>query len=339
MANLEVLQPSVVLVLAGVRMADYVQKTLLSLTYTDYLEGQSDTLEVELEDVEGKLQGPWYPTHGDVMIASIGYEKGYLRGQWLPCGEFQIDEVAVNGPPDSVSIKGLAAGTEHQLRTASAVAYDETTLADIAGQVAARNGLKLEGEIAEVELIRVTQAQERDLPFLRRLADEYGHAFTVRDGKLMMYKRSDLKAREPRRTLRREDVASWRFQDKITTVVESAAVTYHDPVTKQTYTGEAKDSGDEIRTRRHSNDTRKINIRAENPAQAQLKADAALERANEDQTTCTLSMMGAVDLTAGTNIALEGWYAMDGKYQITQSTHSITRGQGYTTSIDCRRIR
>lgn len=337
MANIEVLQPSVVLVLAGANMTEYVQKNLLSLTYTDYLEGESDTLDVELEDVKGQLQGPWYPTHGDVMIASIGYEKGYLRGEWLPCGEFQIDEVAVNGPPDSVTIKGLAAGTEHKLRTPSAVAYDETTLADIAGQVAERNGLKLEGDIADVELIRVTQAQERDLPFLRRLADEYGHAFTVRDGKLMMYKRSDLKAQAPRRKVKREDVSSWQFQDKITHVVESAAVSYHDPLTKETYTGEAADS--ESKIRRHSRDAHKINIRAETPEQAQLKADAALERANEDQTTCTLTMMGAVDLTAGTNIDLEGWFAMDGKYQIKQSTHSISRGQGYTTSIECRRVR
>jgi hypothetical protein len=337
MPNVEVLEPSVVLVVAGRNVTEYVQDHLLSLTYTDYLEGESDTLEVKLEDVDRNWQGPWYPEHGDSVVASIGYEKGYKRGQWLPCGDFQIDEVELEPDPDVFTIKALAAGTEHKLRTASAVAYDETTLADIAGQVAKRNGLELEGEIGDVQLIRVTQAQERDLPFLRRLADEYGYAFTVRGKQLCMYKRSDLKAESAVRTLRRSEGYRFTFRDKITHVVESAAVTYHDPVTKETYTGEAQDS--ESKIRRHSRDARKINIRAENPAQAQLKADAALERANEDQTEASASMMGEVDLVAGVNIELEGWGAFDGKYQIKQSTHTYGRGQGYTTSIECRRVR
>lgn len=339
MANVETLRPSLVLVLAGKDVSRYVEANLISFVYTDYLEGQSDTLEVVMEDVDRELQGTSYPKHGDALTASIGYAEGYKRGEWLFCGDFQIDEVEVEGPPDEVSIKGLAAGTEHQLRTPSAVGYDETTLAEIAEQVAARNGLKLEGEVGEVQIMRVTQAHERDLPFLRRLADEYGHGFTVRGEKLIMFKRADLKAQEPVRKIQREDLSRYGFRDKITHVVESAAVSYLDPVTKETYTGEAVESGDEARTRRHSQDARKINIRAETPEQAQLKADAALEAANEDQTEATLTLMGEVDLVAGVNIELEGFMALDGKYQIKSSRHSLTRGQGYTTSIEVRRIR
>jgi uncharacterized protein len=339
MANLETLRPSLVLVLAGKDVSRYVEKNLVSFVYTDHLEGESDTLDVTLEDVDADIQDASYPVHGDAMAASIGYSEGYKRGEWLFCGDFQIDEVEVSGPPDQVSIKALAAGTEHKLRTPSAVGYDETTLADIADQVAQRNGLKLSGDVADVQVMRVTQAQERDLPFLRRLADEYGHGFTVRGDQLVMFRRADLKAQEPVRTLRREDLSGWRFRDKITHVVASAAVSYLDPVTKEVYTGEAVESGDEARTRRHSRDARKINIRAETPEQAQQKADAALERANEDQTEATLDMMGEVDLVAGQNIELAGFHALDGKYQIKSSRHSLTRAAGYTTSIECRRIR
>lgn len=337
MANIEVLEPAVVLVVAGRDVTEYVQDHLISLTYTDYLEGQSDTLDVTLEDVDKNWQGPWYPQHGDALVASIGYAKGYKRGEWLQCGDFQIDETELETDPDVFSIKALAAGTEHKLRTPSAVAYDETTLADVASQVAERNGLELMGDIEEVALTRVTQAQERDLPFLTRLADEYGYAFTVRGKKLCMYKRSELKAQSPIRTLRRADGYRFHFRDKITHVVESAAVSYHDPVTKETYTGEAADS--ESKIRRHSRDAHKINIRAETPEQAQLKADAALEAANEDQTTASSTMMGEVDLVAGVNFMAEGWGALDGKYQITQSTHTFGRNQGYTTTIECRRVR
>lgn len=337
MANIETLEPSIVLTIAGRDVSAYVQDQVLSFVYVDHLEGESDTLELDLEDAAAIWQGDWYPQHGDAMSASIGYSKGYLQGEWLPCGDFQIDETELETPADVFRIRALAAGTEHQLRTPSAKGYDETTLADIAAQVAERNGLELQGDIADIQILRVTQAQERDLPFLRRLADEYGHAFTVRGNKLCMYKRADLKKEPAAVTLTRLDVATARFKDKISAEVASTSVSYQDPALKEMHTGEMDDQEGKIR--RHSRDAHRINIRAESPEQAQLKAEAALERANEDQTTCNITMMGDVRLVAGVNVDLVGWGAFDGKYQIKTSRHTFGRGQGYTTDIEGRRVR
>ena len=38
-----------------------------SVTYTDYLSGQSDELEVELEDADGRWVRHWYPGKGDTL--------------------------------------------------------------------------------------------------------------------------------------------------------------------------------------------------------------------------------------------------------------------------------
>ena len=40
---------------------------LISFVYTDYLEGQSDELQVEFEDVDGRWLRGWYPEQGDAL--------------------------------------------------------------------------------------------------------------------------------------------------------------------------------------------------------------------------------------------------------------------------------
>ncbi len=69
-----------------------ISKHLLSLTYSDFLTGEADSLEVELEDTEGKWRDAWYPGHGDTLKLSIGWEGEPLRA----VGSFEIDEVELN---------------------------------------------------------------------------------------------------------------------------------------------------------------------------------------------------------------------------------------------------
>jgi phage protein D len=99
-----------------------------SVTYTDYLSGQSDELEVELEDADGRWVRHWYPGKGDTLSLKIGYEAAPL----LPCGAFEIDEIEFAQPPATVSIRGLATGVKKSVRTRVGRAYENTTLAAIA---------------------------------------------------------------------------------------------------------------------------------------------------------------------------------------------------------------
>ncbi|PTT82945.1 late control protein D, partial [Pseudomonas sp. HMWF005] len=147
---------------------------LLSLTYSDFLTGEADSLEVELEDTEGKWRDAWYPGHGDTLALAIGWEGESLR----TLGRFEIDEVELNCPPSTITIHALATGIKASLRTTEHRAYESTTLDAIAKQVADRQGLELIGSIEPIKLDRVTQ-QESDLTFLRNLAAEYDYAFKV----------------------------------------------------------------------------------------------------------------------------------------------------------------
>jgi len=124
---------------------------LLSLTYTDYLTGQSDELEIELEDVDGRWRGPWYPGKGDSLTVALGWQGQDL----IQVGTFQIDEIEFAGGPGTVSIRALAAHIGQPLRTIEHVAYENTTLDKVASRIAARHGLQLTGKIEPIALDRL----------------------------------------------------------------------------------------------------------------------------------------------------------------------------------------
>lgn len=325
--------PKMVVVYENKDITANVAPSLIELAYTDYMEGESDSVELVLEDADRRWQNGWYPQHGDTVSVQLGYADAPL----LPCGEFEIDEVELEGPPDIIRIKGLAAGVKRSVRTRNGRAYENTTLGDIAKTIAQRNKLTLEGKIDPVKIDRITQVYETDLTFLKRVADAYGYSFAVRGKKLCFFKRSELKTAKPTLVIRRQDVTTYRFQDKVRGVVTAATVAYHDPKTKKTKKATVKDK--QAKGNAHSADELKLNVRAENEQQARLKADAALDRANEDQTGGSLTMPGQVKLLSGVNVRLEGFGVMDGKYTITRAQHRVTRSSGYGTDVELKRVR
>lgn len=72
-------------------IAPYVTR----VTYTDNIKSESDTIEVELEDSDGRWLGKWYPGKGDTLTLKMGYKGETL----LSCGTFSIDEIEVSAPP------------------------------------------------------------------------------------------------------------------------------------------------------------------------------------------------------------------------------------------------
>ena len=148
--------PGVARVPHPVFMLSYGQKNItnditpyvLSVTYTDYLSGQSDELEVELEDADGRWINAWYPGKGDTLSLRIGYEAAPL----LPCGTFEIDEIEFARPPSTVSIRGLATGIRKSVRTRTGRAYENTTLAAIAQRIAKRHKMTLVGKIEPLQI-------------------------------------------------------------------------------------------------------------------------------------------------------------------------------------------
>ncbi|MBF0482008.1 MAG: hypothetical protein HQK81_06100 [Desulfovibrionaceae bacterium] len=81
----------------------------------------------------------------------------------------------------------------------------------------------------------------------------------------------------------------------------------------------------------------KLTDRAENPADAKLKAKAGLEDANSARFEGNITLEGNPLLVGGNTVKITGLGKLDGDYLIESSKHSIIKDHGYTTDIEVRR--
>src|SRR5260370_8652994 len=116
-----------------------VWKVVMEITYTDQESHLSDEIEVQLEDRDKRWQGPWYPSQGDSLNLQIGYADEPL----LPCGNFEIDELELDGGAggDIFHIKGIGAGITPSLRTPLSAGYENQTLLQVGKKTSARPDL------------------------------------------------------------------------------------------------------------------------------------------------------------------------------------------------------
>ena len=297
---------------------------VLSVTYSDFEHGQSDEVEIQLEDKDHLWKGSWYPSKGDTLKLNIGYENEKL----LNCGSFEIDEMEFFAPPDTVNLKALAANIKKALRQNNSVAYENKTLFQIAQEIANKHNLKLVGNVKDIRIKRITQNNKRDLEFLKNLAEEYGYIFKVSDNKLTFFESAKLKSPSPALIINRKDIISYNFKDKTHDQYKSCEVVYMNPKDKKTVSANIKGTSTKA-------DSLKLNTRCENKEQAILKATAAMNKNASIEGTITL--IGNPHLVAGLNIELKGLYKLSAKYHIKSAKHTIERTSGYKTELEAEK--
>lgn len=326
-----VLSPNWLLTYSGVNITADISRMVLSISYADELGGRCGELEVELEDRDRRWQGPWFPQTGDAVSLLIGYSGELL----LPCGDFQVDELEVEGPPDVFHLRCLPAWITPALRTRNSFGYENQTVLQIAATIAARHGMTVSGASNELDVsyLRITQNQETDLDFLHRIAIEHDYDFTVRGAQLVFYSRARLEAQPPALTLYRNAVERFGFVAKTHRIYRQAQSAYFDPRSKQLY-AQAAQANPAVAT----GDVLKIVARCENGQQSLERAEAALHEANRLLLTCRLVAPGTTRLVAGNVVALSGWGAMDGSYMIERAEHRLSRATGYVTEAELRMV-
>lgn len=306
---------------------------VLSFSFSDKSSGESDELEIVVEDSSGIWRNEWYPVKGDFITAKI-----FNEGQTLKCGSFTVDEMSATGGSggDTVTIKALAAGINKKTRTKKSSAHEGKTLREIANTIAAQNNLKVVGTIANVRIERSTQHRETDLKYLHRLAGEFGYTFSVRDDTLVFTKIFELEKKRAAFVLTNKEIISWSITDKTAHTFKAVKVSYHNPKQKEVIEFEHKEEDEAFKNAK--SDTLMLNIQAENKQQAEIKAKAALYNANSLQQEGSVEIPGNVLAIAGNNCELVGLGVFSGLYYISGSTHSVSIDGGYTTSLEIKRV-
>lgn len=314
-----------------------IEPDLIELSYTDYLEGQSDELTVTFEDRQGKWIRQWFPTQGDKLRAAIGYKGEALTD----IGAFEIDEVEYEALPATITLRALSSGISKNYRTLKPKAYENTTLAQVVASVAARLKLKVVGEIKAIPIKRITQYQERDVEFLARLAKEYHHSFKIVGNQLVFTAKTQLGQTPPVVALNEHDVMALRLRDRIKDTAKAVEIKGYDvngkKILKQRKKAK-KRRGNMAQSREASGDTLRIVSRGETQEQLDAKADAALAEQNDDQQAGDITVLGNPKLVAGSTLLLRNLGVFSGKYLIKSSRHTFSKSAGYTTELEVRML-
>lgn len=319
----------------GKNVTEDVTPYLSRLNYTDKVEAESDDVTLTFEDTAGHWQNGWYPQQGDTLAVTIG-----SHGAPLDCGIFEIDEIELDLPPDTVNIKAIGAAISKALRTRNSKAFEKQSLKSIAQYFASKHGLKLTGNVSElqkIEIERKTQDRQTDLSFLSGLAKEYGIVFSVRGDQLVFMDNDELESQPAILAFHRNEISKARFTDKTSQVYGAAVVSTRRMKSKKVTYWKITPSGDDEGKGTLTNDTWQGGA-AENDTQAQAKAKGGLKDKNKDKITGSITVEGNVKLVAGVNIELHDIGQFSGKWHVVSSSHSIDNSSGYITDASIRKI-
>jgi phage protein D len=299
-----------------------------SMDYTDKQDGESDELSINIEDSDYRWQNSWYPTKGDKLSASI---------KTMDCGTFEIDEINLSGPGDSISIRAIASGISEAMRTKKTEAHEKKTLKEVVTATAKAIGCEVNGEFDDDPMLeRVTRHRENALSFLHRIGKDYGYVVAIRDKKLTFTNKQKLEKQEEVLIIDKSAISNYSFTDKTQETFKEAEATYHNPMDREIVSAKVVAVADEIEGIK---DTLLITTKAENKQQAEIKAKAQLYNANSQNKTFSISLEGNERLVSGVNIKLTGFGKFGGKFHIVNSRHKVDRSGGYSTSIDGKGVK
>ena len=310
-----------------------IRKYIVGLSYTDNATGAADDLQLILEDREGLWHSHWMPTKGDTIEASFYVENWNLKKekQLLPCGTFEIDEIALSGPPDTVEIKGqsvpISGGIKQTARTQS---WKKIKLSKIASEIASRGGLKCFFDVQEdVTYENLDQVKQPDLIFLQELCNEAGVSLKVTAGQLVIFDAYAYECKAPILTLvkGKSHIISYTFTHQTNdTGYKACHVRYTDAQTNTTIEATFKDPS------KAQGPVLEVNEQVKSYKEALKLAKSKLREKNKQECTGSFTVLGNVQLVAGVTLLIKGFHAFDGKYIVNKATHHIVGG--YTTDIE-----
>lgn len=157
---------------------------LLSLTVTDEDGGSADRLEIQLDDRDNAIE---FPETGAMLDVSLGYAGASLSYM----GKYAVDGVFGEGPVLTLSIRATAANMIGNIRAPQTRSWEDVTLKDIVGKIAAEAKLEalVAEEIASTHYGFLAQTAESNLHFLTRIARELNATVKPAAGKLVMLRK------------------------------------------------------------------------------------------------------------------------------------------------------
>ena len=309
-----------------------IAQRFISLTLTDAVGMESDTLEITLSDNDPLAPIAIPPTGAELQLF-LGYD-----GFTMPMGMFVCDEVELAGWPGEMVIRARAAtydkskGGKSDLQTQKTRSWPKgTKLGDMVAKIAKEHGMEpaVAASLKNIPLPHTDQADESDINLLVRLAKKYDAVVKPANGKLVLAKRGESKSVSGEALapvlLEPADCASWRIVLAKRETAGMVVAYWH--AVKQAKRNEVKvGKGEPVRRLKQYYPTEEMALAA---------ARADLARRERGQETISLTVTGSPLIAAEAPLTLAGFRpGVDGQWLISRVTHRLDAQGGYVCDVE-----
>lgn len=326
----------------GTDITKDIKPYFLDLSYTDDMDDMTDDLKLTVQDRDGVWMEQWLTEAVEaaagekLSISAVIAPENWAKKETLKTGAFELDSVDASGPPATVTIHATSLAFSGSLRqTKKSKAWEHYKLSGIASEIAASGGMGcLYESKSNPSYDRVEQTKQSDIAFLKKLCQDAGISIKATDGKLVLFDQADYEAKAPVRTIEKGKGGYAQYKlasGSADSKYAKCRVRYLNPATGTCIEGTAEDgdvSGEQCL---------EITAKVGSIGEAQTLAQKLLRLHNKLALTGTITTQGDVGLVAGVTVQLKGWGGWDGKYLVTQATHTVGSG-GYTTQIRIRKV-
>jgi len=321
---------TVSLVYNGANATGQISSYLNSFEYTDQASGTSDSISINVNDRDHKWIGSWFPVKGDTLMPTISLRNWRKEGdnKSLPCGTFTVDDFSFSGGPIRLKIDAVALPANSSFKAETRTeTYEKTSIKEIGQKIAGRTGVALYFEAADISIERVEQNNQTDCDFFNSLVVKYGLALKIYNNKLVIFSEADYESKPAKYTFTPADFdPGWSWDTKLDGTYTGVNYQYTNSDKNKTFTVNAGTT-ERVLT---------CNEPADNMTEATAIALAAVNNANKDTTTMSISLMARPGLIASDCIQISGLKKLDGKYYIVSIRHSV--GSGYKMALELRKV-
>ena len=308
----------------GSDITQLIADRLVEIQITDRAGVKSDTVSIEIDDRDQRLQVPKTGAKLEVWL-------GYIGGALVKIGTYAVDEVEMSGPLRTMTIRGNAADMNGGIKSPKERSWHGVTFGDLAQKIGKENELKvsISQKLANIKLEHIDQT-ESDMQLLSRLCAENSATMKVSDGRLVIAEHASGKSNSgkdlPKLKLDGSACGSWSASISKRNKYGSVIAYWQDvgiAKRENVVAGEGKPS----LTLKHSY---KSEDEAQRAAESKLNA---LRRGGG--TVSIRGMVGDPTYSAECEASLSGFReGVDGDgWIVNQVTHSLTNS-GYTCSLE-----
>ncbi|WP_353277804.1 phage late control D family protein [Wolbachia endosymbiont (group A) of Agelastica alni] len=254
---------------------------------------------------------------------------GYKETGVLPIGVYTVNEVTVQSPPKTLTIKAHATNLMISLKEKASRAWDQITLGDLVKEIANKHGYghKVAEEFKDILIPHIDQTEESDINLLTRIAIEREAMAKLAGGYILFIPKGAAKSATGKvlgtTTIRPEDTINWKVHFTVRNKYNSVIAKWHS-YEKGEQISETVGSGEP------SYAIQTIYPNAESAISAAKARFKQLQRNNE---TLEITIPGNPELCAEAKLNLVGFNQdIDGEWIVNRAEHTLN-SSGYSTAL------